>query len=394
MRWLFHDPDDRREAAARKRALGRIGDWWDAFERKSPALVDFFTGKRKWDLPGWMQDTLQEIDQHLCWEFGPALKTEGHRLVITPEHRHYLRPLVRAILDRAPDVPGFEFYQYRPAESLEHTKATVEGRTGGTIDGVLVEATRGEGNLVDLLFYSPATKGEEDEQATHLALVATETLLGERNLNRWVGVIAVEPLPAGEKPKHAIPLSRLKDTFDALVDSIRDNLPDRPYVKQPVGDKWALIQLKPTKADDYPGQEDLLVATARDVELWKATHSHKSFHSQRFSRFKETFAYVKIDLAGRQRGKDTEERGEIEDAIDDRLEADGLGIHVSGGTGLRYSYIDLALTDLDRGVEKARRVLSKLNVPERSWILFHDADLGAEWVGVYPETPEPPLAEE
>ena len=26
------------------------------------------------------------------------------------------------------------------------------------------------------------------------------------------------------------------------------------------------------------------------------------------------------------------------------------GIHVSGGTGLRYSYIDLALTDFDRGV--------------------------------------------
>jgi hypothetical protein len=39
-----------------------------------------------------------------------------------------------------------------------------------------------------------------------------------------------------------------------------------------------------------------------------------------------------------------------------------------------------------------RKALRKLKVPERSWILFFDADLGAEWVGVYPETPEPPIA--
>lgn len=393
MRWLFDDPDDRREAAARKRAIARIADWWDAFERKSRALSESFSGKRELDIPGWMHDTLQAINDDLCWEFGPALKTKGHRLVITPEHRHYLRPLVREIVGRAPDLPGWEFYQYRPPESLEMTQATVEGRTGGTIDGVVVEASRGEGNLVNLTFYSPATESDEDEDATHIALVITETLLGERNLNRWVGVIAVEPL-RGEKPKHAIPLERLKATFDALVDSIRDGLPDRPYVEQPDSDQRAMIQLKPKQADDYPGQEDLLVASARDVELWKAMHSHISFHSQRFSGCKETFAFVKMELDRRRRGKEAEDRGEIEDALNERLEADRLGVCVSGGTGLRYAYIDLALTDLERGVEKARRVLSKLNVPERSWIQFHDVDLGHEWVGVYPETPEPPLVEE
>jgi len=82
--------------------------------------------------------------------------------------------------------------------------------------------------------------------------------------------------------------------------------------------------------------------------------------------------------------------GKIEDALDDALARDGLGIHVSGGTGLRYSYIDLALTDLERGVERSRRALRKVGVDDRSWIQFFDADLSAEWVGVYPETPPPP----
>jgi hypothetical protein len=389
MRWLFADPDDRAEAAARKRVLARIKDWWAAFEDKAPAIGKLFAGKKQWDLPGWMHDTLGAIDPHLCWEFGPAVRTEGHRLVITPESRHHLRPLVRTILDRAPDLAGWEFYPHRLAEDLEQAQLTVEGRTGGTLDKVTAELQIGGGNRIDLLFRSPLTKGADDEEALNVSFVAAETLLGERALDRWVGAIEVAPPARGTKGR-AIPLSRLKDTFDALVDSIRDRLPDKPFVERPAQDEWSLIKLRPEQADDYPGQTDLIVATARDVELWKAAHSGSLFFSQRFSRCKETFAYAKIDGRHFPRGSEAAGRGEIEDALDAELVGDKLGIHIGGGTGLKYSYVDLALRDLDRGVERARRVLRKLQVPERSWVLFFDADLSAEWVGVYPETPPPP----
>jgi hypothetical protein len=391
MRWYFHDPDDRDEAAARKRTLARIDRWWEAFDAKTAAIGALFTGKKQWDLPGWMNDTLQAIDPHLMWEFGPAVRTQGHRLVITPESRHHLRPLVRTVLDRAPDLPGWEFYPYRQPEDLERAGATVEGRTGGSLDGVTVELQIGAGNRIDLLFRSPATAGEDDAEARNVAFVAGESLLGERALDRWVGAIEVGPARTGGR---AIPLRRLKETFDSLVDSLRDRLPAQPYVDREAGAEWALIELKPDRADDYPGTADLLVATARDVELWKATHHPTAFYSQRFSRCKETFAYVKMDGAHRRPGSQAEDRGAIEDALDAALARDGLGVHVGGGTGLRYSYIDLALTDLDRGVERTRKALQKLKVPELSWVLFFDADLGAEWVGVYPETPEPPVAME
>ena len=54
MRWLFADPDNRTEAAVRKRTLARIKDWWAAFEDKAPAVSDLFRGKKQWDLPAWM----------------------------------------------------------------------------------------------------------------------------------------------------------------------------------------------------------------------------------------------------------------------------------------------------------------------------------------------------
>jgi hypothetical protein len=68
-----------------------------------------------------------------------------------------------------------------------------------------------------------------------------------------------------------------------------------------------------------------------------------------------------------------------------------VGCVTGGGTGLRYSYVDLALVDLKAGLALAREVLQDGRAPLRSWFLFFDAELQVEWLGVYDDTPAPPL---
>jgi hypothetical protein len=36
--------------------------------------------------------------------------------------------------------------------------------------------------------------------------------------------------------------------------------------------------------------------------------------------------------------------------------------------------------------------MQKLGLPRRSWLLFYDPDLADEWLGIYPDTPAPPMA--
>ena len=91
----------------------RIDAWWAAFQAKAADLDALFSRQAEWDLPGWMQENLQPIHPHLMWEFGPAVEGPGHRLVITPESRRHLRPLVAEMLRRAPPLDGWEFYAYR-----------------------------------------------------------------------------------------------------------------------------------------------------------------------------------------------------------------------------------------------------------------------------------------
>ena len=73
------------------------------------------------------------------------------------------------------------------------------------------------------------------------------------------------------------------------------------------------------------------------------------------------------------------------------LRPDQLGCTIGGGTGLRYSYIDLALTDVPRSAEIIRRVLQEGNIPKRSWLQFFDCEWRQEWIGIWDDSPPPPM---
>ncbi len=401
MRWRFIDPGNQSEAVERSAISDRIDSWWREFQLKSDEIVASFSRQANLDLPDWMEQHLGAVDLDLCWEYGAAVRGQGHRLVITPESRHDLRPLVRAILAAAPALHGWEFYEYRLAEDLESTLLTVEARTGRDITDFTVRASLSEHQCINLIYTSPSITDGDDSSARQAAFVATETLLGEQCLNQWLGAIEIAPMPRRWGPKwlfgrdeknapRSIGLDRLHETVNALIGSIREQLPKNPHYQWVEHAKWTLWELKPEEADDYCGQLDLFLGKAANPTQWTAAHGGGRFSSERFSRCGETFCYVKIDGSQGLDAEGLSDKSEIEDALDEVLKPNRLGCYIGGGTGMRYSYIDLALTDLDKGIEATRQRLREGKVPKRSWIQFFDSDLAAEWIGIYDDSPPPP----
>ena len=82
MRHRFADPKNAREARARKPVVAAIDRFWKAFARKTKQLDDLFSGRVSWDLPAWMATHLGAVSQDLMWEYGPALRGDGHRLEV------------------------------------------------------------------------------------------------------------------------------------------------------------------------------------------------------------------------------------------------------------------------------------------------------------------------
>jgi len=369
-----------------------ISQWWTAFEKQAPRIGRLFSGQEEWDLPEWMHEYLGAIHPSLMWEFGPGVKRDGHRLVITPESRRDLRPLVREVLRRAPRLAGWEFYEYRLPESLEQAALAVEGRVGGDIRGLQVQVRRGEFNRVDLA-YLGFSLDQDDEAKSAMAFIATETLLGEEMLDRWIGVIEVIAEPSeGSEPCHIAALLR---QVEETIDQIKASLPDRPWhqIDLEQGVTWATLSGEPEEADDVPEQRDLFVAITPMPMLMQNALAGIPFDSARYSKFGERFCYLKIDGIDENEGSAFHDREEVENAIDAVLRPASMGCSVGGGTGRRYSYVELALCDLDRAWEQLRLVLRDGRLPTRTWLQFHDDDLRAQWRGLYDDTPPPPMVE-
>jgi hypothetical protein len=116
----------------------------------------------------------------------------------------------------------------------------------------------------------------------------------------------------------------------------------------------------------------------------------RSFDSRRYSRVGETFCFLKFDGEGRKIASRMDERKEVEKSVGKALVDAELGCVVGTGTGKKYSYLDLALTDVAASLPIIRERMRDCGVATRSWLLFHDAHLSDEWVGIHEGTPPPP----
>src|SRR5262249_37502027 len=218
------------------------------------------------------------------------------------------------------------------------------------------------------------------------AFAATEGLVGEETLDKWIGVIEVAPdVPAGRW----IPLERLKGTVDALIGSLVEQLPDQPCLDRLENAAWSMFTARPRRGEDYPDQEDLLTGGTMLLPMWESAHRDPGFYSSRFSRCGEVFCYVKMDGDGGLE-ENFSTRTELEETLNAALVPCRLGCVVGGGTGLRYSYIDLAVTDVENGSAIVRQVLQERNVPRRCWLLFYDCEWQDEWIGIWDDSPPPP----
>jgi hypothetical protein len=383
MRWRFPHPS---ESAARETVLANIDAWWRAFIEEVPRLEAFFRGRERWDLAGWMRTHLGAVDERIMWEFGPGTSSaDGNRLVLTPEMDRQVRPLVEVVLARAPVIAGWEFHAHRLAESLPAALQTVLSRTAIDLTAFRARTDVSGDGLVDIVF-SPPSGRLPDAEVRAAALLLVEALVGEELMDVWVGAVEVISSAPGE------PLFELETSVRGLVGALGARIPELPYWKRATDGPWTMLRLQPRTgvADDYAGQQDMLIAKTMDLALWKAQHGQRPFFSRRFSRWGELMCTLKIDGVDGLAEGGLGDKASIEDAIVGALEPAGLGGHIGGGTGLRYSYIDLALTDAPAAMKVMQTVLRAGKLPRRTWLQFFDADLADEWIPLWDDAPPPP----
>lgn len=388
MRIRFRVDPSPAETAHYDQTMAAIGAWWDAFRLRAEDLDAIFSGRASWDVVSWVNSHLEPIADGLMWEFGPG--TGGHRMVITPEANSALRPLVAELIRRATQIAGWEFRAHRIAENAERAEQLVAALGGESLDQVSFDLSVSEENLVDIECFVP--KGCSDDAASTTAYTGVRALVGEATFERWIGALSISK--ATKRRRGAIVPGELGAAVGQAIREIRASLPAQRWVDHNDNGAAVLQREPPDEEDDYPARTDVFLGSSMYPQLAVASLSTLEgfVASERFSRHDEVFAYVKIDGSdGLPEHGSFGDRSDIEDAIDSILRDNGLGACVGGATGLRYAYVDFATSDIDRAIELLRAPLQDGGLPHRSWILFYDPDLAAEWIGIHPDTPPPPL---
>lgn len=384
MRWLYPDPLDHEENAARQAVVSRMDLWWQSFAAQADALAAYLHGKGEFDLPEFMAEKLEAVDPRLGWEFS-AREAGACRLVISVDGHLNLRPMVDALIARAPRLAGWEFLNAHPADSLDGALSAVEAETEHALGRASVSASVRSMNRVDLQFHLPDTRAPEVAQAQ--AVIAAGRLLGEDALARWVG--AIETVPDRGQGLWQ-PLDELPQAVFTEVAGVNARLPEVPLVSMVKDLRWSLWRLSPPDRPDYPREQDLIMGSSALEEMSACAQLGAPFDSRRYSKVGETFCFLKFDGEGRKVAPRMDERKRVEADVGAALVENALGCVVGAGTGKRYSYLDLALTDVPRSLPVIRGLMQKHTVSNRSWLLFHDAWLADEWVGIYDDTPPPP----
>jgi hypothetical protein len=381
MRLLFGSSESQAECRQREIIMVRTDAFWQRVVRGHTAHE--------------LSNAVSNIDSRLLYE---PLEQPGLSASVITSNELRLRPLVQTVLSRAPAGCDRQILGERPALSVERGLAKVAERSPIDVASARFRAGFSRGHLLELVIHLPNLASNDDEDALSAAELLAEALLGQHVFDNWIGRLAVAPLPKkgslsvvnSKASASTLPIAELAATVANAIERLYDGLPKAPSYEGCERRTWTMLEATPEPAADYGAQDDLVVSTSFHPELIKCFLEGAPFSSCRFSRCGERFGFLKFENSASGLSSAARIRSALEDRIHDALVLAKAGCVIGSGLGLRYSYIDVALSRLADGIEIMRRAAQSAQVPYRSWIQFCDSEWADEWIAIWDDEVRPP----
>jgi len=385
-RWRFADGNVADELELKAQAMAKIERFWAQLRTDGNFLMGEVKQGQAGALVKWVDEYVQVIDKNIMWEAGPAANDENaFKLSLSAEARDELKPLIDTMVGKAPAIDGWILENGRealPARNIEEALPARLGAHGVMVPGVppfVVHCTPNDEHRIDVVFESPAFRDAHDRKDLITAFMLCDLVLGERNVDRWLGVVETRPGKIEGEFKCEAASTVFASDFADAKQQLQERNPSSLWLDLSTEGDFTLSQI--AGAD---GARITLIT--QHPELFTALCKSK-FYSERFSNHDEKFCYLQCE--GVDDFRDTDRRGELQSRIDSVLRDERIGCTVGSGAGARGFFIDLVLTDPDQAIPVLRKVCEEEKLPRGSVLRFYDADWCNEWVGMFAETPAP-----
>ncbi|MEM9046090.1 MAG: hypothetical protein AAGC81_15490 [Pseudomonadota bacterium] len=354
-----------------------IDQFWERFLQIEGELDKAFSGgDTEIDPADATIEAMGNLDQMgIFWEYGPSER--GHHLAISPELNHQARPLARALLKKAPDLPRWLFYDARPPSSLdENTVGLISGRASMEFPLTGIRATAGQHQRVD---FTGIGRGDEETLGGFAGLTFS-VLFGEAVERDWLGEIAGEPKGMlgsvlSRTPDAQTWLPGFMEETEAVLQSLKDARPARSLTAPLTQEsEYSLLELTPDREEPDIGT-DLVSYITPYPALCQAMLQGARVSMPRYSRFDESFCGICIARTEAHAFDKVAERADLAEKVNEMLQSAGIGAVVGEGHGLLHVYIDLVVTDISKAIGIAERVLGQAGIKGPARFRFHEAGL-------------------
>jgi hypothetical protein len=155
-----------------------------------------------------MNEALDRIHPGLAWEIGPG-KQAPHMLAISPEGDPTLREIADSMIKRAPGLKGWEFYSSRQPRSAPKVISLPErGLQFDTSGWKFVPVERPDSGRIDLIVVDHQLGCADKDAALKAVSIYIDALLGEDEVEKWLGIINLRQATNDEKQ---YPIQELPD---------------------------------------------------------------------------------------------------------------------------------------------------------------------------------------
>jgi hypothetical protein len=322
-------------------------------------------------------------------------------------------PLAELLLAAAPDDVGFALSLGRAASSLERALAEAREQYQVELERATFRAGFSRGHLLEVTLSVPGGTGSENEQIAAENLVLA--LLGERVFETWIGRVHATPAPRGgplrvldtSAPRTSLYLHELLPTVSAATLGVLRGLPQLPHLAAsgdatPSGDgardndgardesgergeraDWTLLEVEPVDVASGRRKDDLVLVSTCMPELVRCYLDGSPCASRRFTRGGEQFVFVSYVDDESTFERRVAKRSAIETSLCAAVA--GAGAVTGVGFGVKTTYVDLGLCNLETGLPRLVSKLRDAGAPERTFIHFFDSELADEWLSIWPD---------
>lgn len=335
---------------------GRVAEFWEWF----PGVAKRFEEAAEADDP---QGIVSEVGDFmdatlpgLSWALGRG-ENNDHSFTLTGEGLVPKQLLAAYWHSRAVELPGWTFHASRQPS----TPDTLQDLAIGVSDEDQVDAANflvkteidEEAEQIDITAWHPALANVDEEHHFQILFLLLDEALGEFGVQTWLGEIKVEPFTDTVGTRSLLDLPKFIEQassyhqwekFPPLETYSTYEVSEQ--VSGPRGDTVVGSSCIPDVIFDYienDGQatEDFLEDTGAEL------------------------VYLSIDGAVFADGNEVDARSNIEDEIDDALEAALSGRTLGGATGSSQSYIDVLILDGDASRKLIEQTLERLQLTSR-----------------------------